>query len=594
MNTFSLSTRIVLITSSSIVISVGLVLFIAYDRLVGDFEQVLTERQSLQTAAVASQVNEALTIRLNALETFASVLTDGDDLRPQSQLEFLLGRQPTLERLFAAGLLVFDDNSVAIAENVFVAGRLGTSYADRPHFRQAVVVRKPIVSRPIIGRTTGLPLLSFLAPVQSDDGDLLGLAGGTLNLAEAGILPNDLKSDPDAILKVLDTGHFMQVDALQQDQPAPDLPRPGEDPLIDAALSGISSGVVTDHTGERWVYATQHLERLGWLFLSAAPYERATQPARASFQSFLWISLLAIPPLILLTFLVSKAATRQLTSMSRQIHKMATDSTFTQRLLPKGPAETRNLASAFNTLMAERETLDNLKSQFVSNVSHELRTPLTSINGSLKLLDAGAAGALPPKAIAMLDVALRNGQQLQALITDLLDFDKAVAGKLSIHATELDVGDTVRCACESHQSMATPYQVRLAAEHCDDLTVYADPNRLRQILNNFISNALKYSPSGGAVTVRSEIPAHGLVRIVVSDQGNGVPEHFLPHLFQRFAQAESGSSRAKTGTGLGLAICQELARLMNGRVGYYYHSGAHFWVELPTPAQPSGDHHANT
>ncbi|MFO8142830.1 MAG: sensor histidine kinase [Marinobacter sp.] len=594
MKTFSLSTRIVLITSSSIIISVGIVLFIAYNRLVSDFEQVLTERQSLQTAALASRVNEELTIRLNALATFASVLTDGYDLWPQSQLEFLLGRQPALEKLFEGGLLIFDDNSVAIAENVFVPQRLGTSYGDRPHFRQVVVARKPIVSRPIIGRTTGLPLLSFLAPVQSDNGDLLGLAGGTINLAAAGILPKNLKSDPDAILKVLDTGHFMQVDALQQDQPAPDLPRPGEDPLIDAALSGLPSGMVTDHAGNRWVYATQHLERLGWLFLSAAPYERATQPARASFQGFLWISLLAIPPLILLTFLASKAATRQLSGMSRQINKMAADSTFTQRLLPKGPAETRNLASAFNTLMAEREALDNLKSQFVSNVSHELRTPLTSINGSLKLLDAGAAGALTPKAIAMIDVALRNGQQLQALITDLLDFDKAVAGKLSIHAIELDVADAIRSACESNQSMATQYQVRLAPEHCDGLLVYADPARLQQILNNFISNALKYSPSGGAVTVSSESPTQGLVRIVVSDQGNGVPKHFLPNLFQRFAQAESGSTRAKTGTGLGLAICQELARLMNGHVGYYYHSGARFWVELPTPAQPSGDRHANT
>lgn len=193
----------------------------------------------------------------------------------------------------------------------------------------------------------------------------------------------------------------------------------------------------------------------------------------------------------------------------------------------------------------------------------------------------------------MIEVALRNGEQLQALITDLLDFDKAVAGKLSIHATALEVDDAVHSACESNQSMAAHYQVRLAPEPCDGLTVYADPARLQQILNNFISNALKYSPRGGLVSVSSKTTTQGFVRIVVSDQGNGVPEHFLPHLFQRFAQAESGSTRAKTGTGLGLAICQELAQLMHGHVGYYYDRGAHFWVELPTPEPQNGDHHAD-
>lgn len=223
MRTLSLNARILLITSSSIVISVALILFIAYDRLVRDFEQVLTERQALQTSAVASRVNEELTIRLNALGAFASVLTDGGNLLPLTQLQTMLGRQPTLERLFGGGLLIFDSQSVAVAENRFVPNRLGTSYADRHHFKQAMQSRTPIVSRPIIGRTTGVPLLSFLAPIESDDGDLLGLAGGTINLADSGILPAELKAEEGTILKVLDTGNFIQVDALQKDQPAPEL-----------------------------------------------------------------------------------------------------------------------------------------------------------------------------------------------------------------------------------------------------------------------------------------------------------------------------------------------------------------------------------
>ncbi|WP_323753080.1 sensor histidine kinase [Marinobacter sp.] len=581
MKTLNLGTRVVLITSLSIIFSVCLILFIAYGRLLNDFEEILTERQALQASSIASRVNEELSIRLNSLGAFASTLTDGNDLLPLEQLRFAIGRQPGLEELFQGDLLIFNSYGVAISENRFVPRRIGTSYADRAHFKRAMAADVPIVSRPIIGRRTGLPLLSFLAPIRSDDGDLLGLAGGTINLNQRGILPDDLDPEPGTLLKVLDTGHFIQVDALKPGLPAPDLPPPGSDILVDSALSGVNAGVVTDLAGKRWVYATQHLDRLGWLILSAAPYAQATQPAKAWFQNFLWASIVVMVPLLFFAYLLTRAATHSLSSMSEKIHKMTTDNASNTRLSITGTTETRNLANAFNAMMDEREALDTLKSQFVSNVSHELRTPLTSINGSLKLMNSGATGQLPDKASALIKVALRNGEHLQALITDLLDFDKAVSGKLSIHATLTPVAEEIKKACEGNQTMANQYGVRLSHEHTDSLTAFADPKRLRQILNNFISNAIKYSPRDGLIRVKAKATPAGYVRITVTDQGDGVPEHFVPNLFQRFAQAEVGSSRAKSGTGLGLAICQELAELMGGRVGYFYDHGAHFWLELP-------------
>ncbi|WP_372964245.1 ATP-binding protein [Marinobacter sp.] len=594
MKTLSLSTRVVLITSLSIIISVGLILFIAYDQLLRDFEQVLAERQSLHTSMAASRVNQELAIRLNTLSAFASILTDGDNLLPLEQLNDTLKRQPALEKLFDGGLIVLDDQSRAIAENTFVPHRLGTSYADRAHFKRAIASQKATVSRPIIGRVTGLPLLSFLAPIKANDGTFLGFAAGTINLAKNGILPKGMVSGTGTIFKVLDTGHFIQVDALKDGIQAPELPNPGDDPLIDAALSGVYAGVITDNNGERWVYATQHLERLGWLFLSAAPYEQATLPAKASFQKFLWASVAAMLPLLLITYLLTRVVTRNLSSMSDKINRMASNNTFNQRLREQGSSETRNLAKAFNTLMEEREALDSLKSQFVSNVSHELRTPLTSINGSLKLLSSGTLGSLSEKAASMVDVALRNGEHLQVLITDLLDFDKAISGKLSIQTCTFHVEDAMRSACEDNQSMASQYGVQLTTEHAGDLKVCADPDRFRQILSNFLSNAIKYSPNGGLIRVKAEAITPEFIRITVADQGDGVPEPFVEQLFQRFAQAERGSSRAKAGTGLGLAICRELALLMGGDVGYLYQNGAQFWVELPTAEHRNGTDHENT
>ncbi|MDY6841809.1 MAG: HAMP domain-containing sensor histidine kinase [Pseudomonadota bacterium] len=360
-----------------------------------------------------------------------------------------------------------------------------------------------------------------------------------------------------------------------------DLPPPGENRIIDAALSGQTSGVVSDHSGKKWIYATQHLERVGWMFLRAIPYEQATQPARAAFNSFLSASALAVLVIAALAWLLALATTRPLEKISLRIGEMATEGFAAKRLSLQGPPEIRNLARAFNKLMKEREALDTMKDDFISTVSHELRTPLTSINGSLKLLRSGAAGKLPDKAGSMVDVAFRNSEQLHRLISDLLDFNKTMAGQMPMDLETVDPAKSIRDARDGNDAMARHYRIALRMENCAKIFVTADPSRLRQILDNFISNAIKFSPTDGSVRIWSESTPTGRVRITVSDQGQGIPESFLPRLFQRFAQAESGSARAKAGTGLGLAITRELATLMDGEVGYYYHNGGHFWVELP-------------
>lgn len=558
------------------------VLVLAYNGLVRDFEDVLTQRQLLETESAARIVDQQLQIRLEALKAFSAFLSDGDNLLPLPELKERLGRQPSLETYFEGGLLIFDDQGVALAENRFVPGRLGTRYADRPHFREALNRHEAVISRPIIGRTTGLPLLSFLAPIISDEGDLLGLAGGSINLAESGIIPASLSENNSEIFKVLDTEHFAQVDSLTPGTPMPPLPAPGENLIIDAALSGVTSGLVTDKDGRRWIYATRHLERVGWLFLSAEPYERVTGPARASFANFLLLSLLAALILASLSWLLARTATRPLENMSSKIRAMVDGASSTRRLKPKGPPETRNLARAFNRLMEEREALDTMKDQFVSTVSHELRTPLTSINGSLKLLNKQAAGPLPEKAQKMVEVALRNGEQLQLLISDLLDFNKAIAGKLTIDPKPIHVTEALERSAEGNRSMAAHYHVSLRANHtANDMVALADPQRLRQILDNFISNAIKFSPKHGTVELSARKVDHQTIRFTVTDAGPGVDTAFIPHLFERFAQANPSSHQAQSGTGLGLAICRELAHLMHGSVGYYYDQGAHFWVEMP-------------
>ncbi len=513
------------------------------------------------------------------------MMTDGNNLHSLTELNYQLNRQSLLRSLFPDGLIVFDAGATAIAENIHVPGRVGTNYSDRNHFRRAIRSRAPTISRPILGRTTGVPLLSFLSPIQSDENDLLGFLGGTVNIGQTSLIPEDmlkrLRDDQDRF-KVIDIENFLYIEG----GPSPGkrvqpLPEPGEDPLVDAALSGITFGTVTDNSGQQLIYASSHLEDLGWMFVRSVPYERATAPAKDSFISFLLISIAIGLVIALLGFFASRSAVRPLNTMTETIEKMAQNPSSGQRLEGKGASETRKLATAFNQLMAERDAVSTMKENFVSNVSHELRTPLTSLNGALRLMASGAAGQLPEKAEEMAQLALRNGDRLHLLISDLLDFSKLTAGQMNVTLSDLPLTPIIEAAISGNAALAAEHDLSLSTEGLGEQTVFADEHRLRQVLDNFISNAIKFSPPDQPITISVQLAAPGFTRITVSDRGDGVPEQFEDELFERFSQAEVGTSKSIKGTGLGLAICRELAKLMKGRVGYFYDNGANFWIELP-------------
>ncbi len=585
MPSLSLGTRLAIIVIVGSVLTVGAVLAVAYNALVDDFEALLTEQQLIETRRIASEVEQRLELKLDVLNESAAMMSDGNSLHSLREINNQLNRQSLLRSLFPDGLIVFDAEATAIAEDIHVPGRIGTNYSDRNHFRRAIQNRVPVVSRPIIGRTTGVPLLSFLAPIESDEGDLLGLLGGTVNIGKTSLIPADmlkrLRDDQDRF-KVIDIENFLYIEG----GPSPGkrvqpLPEPGKDPLVDAALSGITFGTVTDNSGQQLIYASSHLEDLGWMFVRSVPYERATAPAKDSFISFLLISIAIGLVIALLGFFASRSAVRPLNTMTETIEKMAQNPSSGQRLEGKGASETRKLATAFNQLMAERDAVSTMKENFVSNVSHELRTPLTSLNGALRLMASGAAGQLPEKAEEMAQLALRNGDRLHLLISDLLDFSKLTAGQMNVTLSDLPLTPIIEAAISGNAALAAEHDLSLSTEGLGEQTVFADEHRLRQVLDNFISNAIKFSPPDQPITISVQLAAPGFTRITVSDRGDGVPEQFEDELFERFSQAEVGTSKSIKGTGLGLAICRELAKLMKGRVGYFYDNGANFWIELP-------------
>ena len=581
----SLRNRVIAIVILASLLMVVAISTTAYQSLGEDQRELILEQEKLKAQQLTEQVRQNIRQRILALSAARALFKDDGELRAPDELEDQISGQSYLEQFFPGGVLVFDAEDTAVAENTYVPDRIGTNYADRPHFKQLHSSGEPVISRPIMGRTTGVPLLSFLVPIHHE-GRMLGSVGGVIKLGEESILParaerQDRRTGTLSLIIDADDRLYIESPGSSSRKELQPLPPAGENALIDSTLENTSGSAVIDYQGQQYLLATDSVDRLNWVFARAVPYELAMAPIKASFRQFFTVSATVTLVLLVLAWLAARSLTRPLTRATRSINAMAEMPEQTKALPEKGPTEIRELSHAFNRLSRERQQLDALKNDFVSSVSHELRTPLTSIEGSLKMMVAGVSGKLPEKAHSMATIALRNSEQLSGLIRDLLDFNKLAAGKRELRITQCAVDEHIHSAIEGNQAMAEMYQVELICTDAPGLHVQADTQALRQVLDNLISNAIKHSPKAGEVHVEARETASEKVSITVSDQGDGVPESFQGRIFQRFAQAERGTTRATAGTGLGLAISQELVHGMKGEIGFYNNEGAHFWITLP-------------
>ncbi|HEX6903658.1 MAG TPA: ATP-binding protein [Thermoanaerobaculia bacterium] len=242
--------------------------------------------------------------------------------------------------------------------------------------------------------------------------------------------------------------------------------------------------------------------------------------------------------------------------------------------------------------VTQRKRMERIKDDFVSVVSHELRTPLTSIRGSLGLLAGGAVGEMPAAARSLLDIANSNCERLVRLINDILDMEKIGSGKMAFAPVPLDLVPLVEQAILSNRAYAHGFGVEIRlAEACPG-RVLADPDRLHQVLTNLLSNAARHSPRGAAVEVRVR-RLDGKLRVSVTDHGAGIPPEFQPRVFEKFAQADSSSSRREGGTGLGLSISRAIVERLGGKIWFETQAGVGttFFFDLAdldaSPGRPS-------
>jgi len=250
--------------------------------------------------------------------------------------------------------------------------------------------------------------------------------------------------------------------------------------------------------------------------------------------------------------------------------------------LARGVATWASVALENARLYTSVQEANRIKDDFLASLSHELRTPLNAILGYARMLRAGTVAA--DKQAKAVETIERNATSLTQMVEDVLDISRIVSGKIRLNVQSVDLPDVVRLAIDGIAPAADAKGIRLESivdPHASPIS--GDPDRLQQILWNLLSNAVKFTNRGGKVQVRLErVNSH--VEVTVSDTGVGITAEFLPHVFERFRQADSGTTRERRGLGLGLAIARQIAEMHGGTIDVSSAGvgrGSTFRVKLP-------------
>lgn len=248
--------------------------------------------------------------------------------------------------------------------------------------------------------------------------------------------------------------------------------------------------------------------------------------------------------------------------------------------------EREQSAEALREALARAEAANHAKSQFLAMISHELRTPLTSVKGGLDLALHGAAGEVSPALMTLLTIAQRNSLRLLKLVDDVLDLQKLDLSTITLRLQDLDADAFLHDIMEEYEAYAAETGVRLTITSAQvHRQLRADPDRLKQVVGNVISNAVKFSPEGGQVACSTRLIGSRL-RISVQDSGIGIPDNKEDQVFGRFNQVESGSLKVSGGSGLGMHIAKILIERMDGAISYESRLGIGTTFHIDVPLGP--------
>ena len=467
-----------------------------------------------------------------------------------------LAKQQRLYDAFHGNIAVLDPTGTGIVVNKAETGRI--MLADRPYFQQAIDPQagdKLVLGAPVSGRSTGGQVLPFARGIRAPDGHLIGAVAISVEVAALEQLYDQSALGPGGVVVMTGT----------------------EDHVIRARVPH----------GANFIGQTSNGSQL-WPEVAKAPSGSYWQVSIVDHQKRLY-AFRTLPdfPIVVTAGIALDDIVAESAQFRSNLLYTAAGASAVILLLLFGWLQELASRQALSAETRRADAASRAKSDFLASMSHELRTPLNGLLGFARLLRAGPLDDAQRRYVELLNDA---GKHLYALINDILDFSKIEAGKMVFEETSIELGSLVEGAVAIMAPAAAEKRLTLDCHLADGLEVFVrgDPNRVRQVLLNLITNAIKFTQAGG-VEVRVAPAGGDRVRFEVQDTGIGIAPESQAKLFQRFEQLDPGTSRSHGGTGLGLAISASLVRLMAGEIGVASRlgEGATFWFELPLPKAPS-------
>lgn len=341
-------------------------------------------------------------------------------------------------------------------------------------------------------------------------------------------------------------------------------------PEIQAALTGTPTTVVRQvaSAGNRRVmYASAPVVSedgsINGIVYLATPLPPARLPANIIWQLLGAVVIAAILAGVTGAFL-SRRIARPLENLARAAGAVAEGDLDQKVPSDSDIRELHSLGEGFNLMTASLRQSEEAKNAFVADVTHELRTPLTVINGTIETLEDGAIDDLDGRG-PLLESMQTETKRLIRLVNDLLVLTRADAGVLNLKLESVDFGGLASTRCDSLSSLAAPRRVTIRADVREQVEVWGDADRLTQVLDNLLDNAIRHAPEESTVTVSVQKDGNNM-RCAVRDQGAGIPEQQLPFIFERFYRVDTSRNRKMGGSGLGLAIVRSLVLAQGGRI----------------------------
>ncbi len=359
------------------------------------------------------------------------------------------------------------------------------------------------------------------------------------------------------------------------------LPDFGATPLL--TETGALPGFYRDSDGLNWYYIIDRIneDQLAFFAISRPRLLIVTIFRDQYLGPLAQAGVLALLVSFILSLVMSRWITAPLRRISREARQVADGRA---RPIPlEGPEEVRQLAASFNDMTRQVQESQQSQKDFIANVSHELKTPLTSIQGFARAIQDGTAQS-PAELAQAADVINAETARMHRLVQDLLTLTKLDTGSVAFTFKPMDLNDLLKAAQYKFTPRAEAAGIHFNVRQSERAaTVNGDPDRLMQLLDNLLDNALKFTPAGGAISLSSEV-LEDIVLVHVVDTGQGIPSDELSRIFERFYQVDKARPGGEVrGYGLGLAICQQIVKMHGGTLSVTSElgNGSHFVVQIP-------------